>query len=157
MAKMQSFQRKKAYVACSGGIRSHNCWSGCIGCGACIKACRKGAIDFNEYGVAEVDREACAGCRLCEKACPQHIIHMRREGEPFVALCSNRDKGIVAKKACEVSCIACGLCRKECPAEAVRIEDQCAWIDEDACLSCGNCVITCPRNVIRDLRGIIVS
>lgn len=155
MGKRKKAVKKRAYVACSGGSRNHICWYGCTGCASCVEACRKNAVFINEHGVAEIREELCVGCRLCEKACPQGIIHMHKLGEAFVVLCSNRDKGAEARKACDVSCIACGLCRKNCPSEAVQIEENCAWIDEEACLSCGNCVVKCPRNVICDIRGII--
>lgn len=147
--------KKRAYVACSGGTRNHTCWYGCTGCGSCIEACRKDAIFLNSYGIAQVKEEACVGCRLCEKACPQKIIHMHRAGEAFIVRCSNRDKGADARNACDVSCIGCGLCRKNCPSEAIWIEDNCAWIDENECLSCGNCVIKCPRKAVYDIREMI--
>ena len=83
--------RKFAYVACNGGEHNHNCQYGCIGCGACVEACRKNAVSINAQGVAEIDRDNCVGCRLCEKACPQQIIHMHNVGEPFLVRCSNRD------------------------------------------------------------------
>lgn len=147
--------RKRAHVACNGGSHNHSCGYGCIGCGACVTACRKDAIHLNEQGVAEVEEEKCVGCALCQKACPQNLIRMHRAGEAFFVRCSNRDKGAEAKKACEVSCIACGLCYKNCPSEAIQVKDGCAWIEEDLCLSCGNCVVKCPRNAVYDIRGII--
>ena len=78
--------RKFAYVACNGGEHNHNCQYGCIGCGACVEACRKNAVSINAQGVAEIDRDNCVGCRLCEKACPQQIIHMHNVGEPFLVI-----------------------------------------------------------------------
>ena len=99
--------RKFAYVACNGGEHNHNCQYGCIGCGACVEACRKNAVSINAQGVAEIDRDNCVGCRLCEKACPQQIIHMHNVGEPFLVRCSNRDMGAPARNACDVSCIGC--------------------------------------------------
>lgn len=147
--------RKFAYVACNGGEHNHNCQYGCIGCGACVEACRKNAVSINAQGVAEIDRDNCVGCRLCEKACPQQIIHMHNVGEPFLVRCSNRDMGAPARNACDVSCIGCGLCHRNCPSEAIQIEDNCAVIYEADCLSCGNCVVKCPRNAIVDIRGFI--
>ena len=125
--------RKFAYVACNGGEHNHNCQYGCIGCGACVEACRKNAVSINAQGVAEIDRDNCVGCRLCEKACQQQIIHMHNVGEPFLVRCSNRDMG----------------------APAIQIEDNCAVIYEADCLSCGNCVVKCPRNAIVDIREFI--
>ena len=73
----------------------------------------------------------------------------------MVVKCSNKSKGQEAKKQCQVSCIGCGICQKTCTAEAIKVTDNCAVINEDLCLSCGMCVVKCPRHAIYDLRGII--
>lgn len=153
--KSKKFPARSAYVACNGGSRAHGCHYGCMSCGACIEACKKEAIFYNEWGVARVDEARCIGCGLCIKACPQDIIHIHMKDNPFLVLCSNEDKGAQAKKMCEASCIGCGLCRKNCPSEAVDVPGSCAIIEDEKCLVCGNCVIKCPRGVITDTRGII--
>ena len=39
-------------------------------------------------------------------------------------------RGAQTRKDCSVGCIACGICVKNCPADAVRIENNHAVIDE---------------------------
>ncbi|MGO8694393.1 MAG: glycyl-radical enzyme activating protein [Rectinemataceae bacterium] len=40
------------------------------GCGACIRACPRGALGRGRTGAVLVDRESCAGCGACAGACP---------------------------------------------------------------------------------------
>lgn len=44
--------------------------SDCIHCGVCLKACRKGALSFDEDKNIILDREKCNFCGRCLKACP---------------------------------------------------------------------------------------
>ena len=159
MAVKKKFPYRAALVACNGGCRAvkgeEGCADGCIGCGACVDACKFGAISFNEYGVAEVDETKFIACKKCTKVCPQQIIHIHECANYIVVKCSSRSKGAVAKKQCEAGCIGCGICEKTCTAQAVKVTDNCAVIDEDVCLSCGMCSVKCPRHVIHDLRGIL--
>lgn len=52
-----------------GGIKSQWKESACIGCGVCVKACRRGAITLTD-GKIEVDKNQCNFCGRCYKACP---------------------------------------------------------------------------------------
>lgn len=155
MAIKKKFPYKAAFVACNGGCRASGCSYGCIGCEACVSACRFGAISLNGNGVAEVDEEKCIACGMCVRACPQGIISIHQSDCSIAVKCSNRDKGAEARKQCEVSCIACGICERACTAGAIRVKDSCAAIDEELCLSCGMCAVNCPRGAIYDLRGIL--
>ena len=150
MAVKKKFPYRAALVACNGGCRAvkveEGCNDGCIGCGACVDACKFDAIALNEYGVAEVDETRCTACKKCTRVCPQQIIHIHECANYIVVKCSNKSKGAAAKKQCEAS-----------TAEAVKVTDNCAVIDEDVCLSCGMCAVKCPRHVIHDLRGIFIS
>lgn len=152
---MARFPKKTAYVACNGGERCKTCAYGCMSCSSCMAVCKRDAVFYNVYGVAEVDEDKCIGCGLCAKACPQEIIHIHLADNPFVVKCSNKEKGAAAKNVCEVSCIGCGLCVKNCPADALKLEESVAVMDDSLCLACGNCAVKCPRNVIVDIRGII--
>lgn len=149
--------RPVAVVMCNGSVELHGCEQGCIGCGACEAACRKGAIHVGERGVAFVDRDACIGCGLCARKCPQGIIQLLPRRATIQARCSNTDKGPAARKVCDVSCIACGACERACPVGAMHVENNHAVINTDACIACGMCAVKCPRCVIRDVFGIVAK
>lgn len=89
---------KTAYVACDGGERCHSCAYGCMSCSSCIEACRKDAVYYNEYGVAEIDESRCIGCGLCVKACPQEIIHIHLTDNPFIVKRPIRIRELLQKR-----------------------------------------------------------
>jgi ferredoxin len=60
----------------------------------------------------------------------------------------NKDKGGVARKACEVACIGCSKCAKECKFEAITIANNLSYIDSDKCKMCRKCVDVCPTGAI---------
>ena len=133
------------------------CSYGCLGFESCVQACKFDAIHKNENGVPEVDEEKCIHCKLCIKACPRDLIKTRMADQTMMPLCSNQDKGALARKECDVSCIACRMCEKNCPADAIHVIDNYAVIDDDTCLVCGKCVTVCPRKLIKDENGIIYA
>lgn len=47
----------------------------CTGCGACVPACKQGAIGI-EDGLAKVDRTKCVLCGYCGRACPNFNIRI---------------------------------------------------------------------------------
>ena len=46
----------------------------CVACGACMKACTKGAITIHRGCYALMDESRCVGCCLCAKTCPAGCI-----------------------------------------------------------------------------------
>lgn len=132
-----------------------DCSFGCLGLGDCVDACSFDAIHINpETMLPEVDEDKCTACGACVKACPKGIIELRKQGPKsrriFVS-CVNRDKGAVAKKACDTACIGCSKCQKTCPFEAITVENNVAYIDADKCRLCRRCVEVCPTHAIREL------
>lgn len=136
----------------STGAGETGCGFGCLGCGDCVAACQFDAIHMNpETSLPEVDEEKCVACGACVKACPRHIIELRKKGvkgRRIYVQCVNKDKGVVAKKACEVACIGCGKCQKVCQFDAITIENNVSYIDFNKCRLCRKCVEECPTNAI---------
>ena len=98
---------------------------------------------------ADADKDKCTGCGACANICPKQVI-MIDVGGPRkpVVMCSNKDKGPVAMKACTTSCIACGMCERTCKFDAIHVVDGVARIDYDKCKGCGMCAQKCPKHII---------
>ncbi len=131
------------------------CSFGCLGNGDCVVVCDFDAIHMNpETGLPEVDQDKCTACGKCVAACPKIIIELRRKGPKdrriFVS-CVNKDKGGVARKACQVACIGCGKCVKVCAFEAITLETNLAYIDPQKCKLCRKCPTECPTGAIHEI------
>ena len=79
---------------------------------------------------------------------PEHLISLIPYDSKQIVACKNTDKGPVVMKACTVGCIGCGICAKNCPAEAVKVENFLAEIDQEKCTGCGTCMEKCPKKAI---------
>jgi Pyruvate/2-oxoacid:ferredoxin oxidoreductase delta subunit len=64
-------------------------------------------------------------------------------------LCSNKDKGAIARKACKNACIGCKKCELNCPEKAIAVKDNVAVIDYDKCTGCKTCIEGCPTHAIK--------
>lgn len=129
-----------------------DCAFGCVGKGDCVKACTFNAMYIDkETGLPVIIDEKCVACGLCVKACPKKIIELRKKAKKdrkiYVA-CSNTDKGGPARRACRVACIACNKCLNVCEFDAIKIENNLAYIDALKCTFCRKCVSVCPTGSI---------
>jgi len=131
------------------------CPYGCLGHGDCVKACDFDAIHMDlTTGLPVVIDEKCTACNACVLACPKHIIELRKKNKKdrkIFVCCINEEKGVIAKKNCEVACIGCGKCVKVCPYEAITLENYLAYIDPVKCRLCRKCVEVCPTNSIHEI------
>lgn len=101
----------------------------CRGCLAhrCEDVCKRGAISFDRYQRAYIDKSKCVECGACAKVCPYGAIADR-------------------KRPCERSCKIKAISMKE---------DKTAFIDNNKCISCGACVYQCPFGAISDKSFIL--
>lgn len=101
----------------------------CRGCLAhrCEDVCPMGAISFDEYLKAHIDKTKCVNCGKCAKVCPYSAI------ANYKRPCEN---------ACKIDAIS-------------MAEDKSAKIDNNKCISCGACVYQCPFGAISDKSYIL--
>lgn len=144
--------RYAGYTSCSaanltGGEKA--CSYSCLGYGECVEACKFDAMAMNDNGLPVVFYDKCVGCGACAKACPRNIIEMHPEDRKLFVYCRSKDKGAVAKKACDVSCIACGLCVKDCPVNGgIELKDNLATVNYALAPQNGESTGRCPTKCI---------
>ncbi len=129
-----------------------DCSYGCLGEGDCVDACRFDAITIDPTtGMPRVNDDACTACGVCVKACPRNLIELRAKGPRGMRVwvaCANQERGALALKECKVSCIGCAKCVKTCTHEAIKVENNLAYIDYNKCRLCRKCVDVCPTHAI---------
>ncbi len=146
IAKYEGVQTCKAASMLYGGPNA--CRFGCLGFGDCAAACPADAICMSD-GIARIDTSRCLGCGLCESICPKQIIYMVPQEAATVVMCSNKQKGGEARKACQNACIGCKKCEKTCPNGAIAVKDNLAVIDYNKCMHCGLCADECPTGCLK--------
>ncbi len=146
IAVYEGIQTCKAASMLYGGTNS--CRFGCLGLGDCVRACPSDAICLDD-GIARIITSRCIGCGLCKSQCPKGIISMVPQETGEVVMCSNKQKGADAMKACKNACIGCKKCEKSCPEGAIKVTDNLAVIDYNICKNCGACVDVCPTGCLK--------
>ena len=127
-----------------------SCPFGCLGFGDCADACEYDAIEIIDE-LARVNPLKCTACGRCVKACPKGLLSLLPADLEQVVRCSNKDRGAVTRKQCDVGCIGCMKCTKVCPTDAIHVEENLARIDPDTCIRCGKCAEVCPVKCIQNL------
>ena len=146
VADYEGVQTCSAASMLYGGTNS--CHFGCLGFGDCAKVCPSGAICLID-GIAHVLTERCIGCGLCKQTCPKQVISMVPQETRVVVMCSNKQKGADAMKACKNACIGCKKCEKTCSYGAIKVTDNLARIDYTICKNCGECTEVCPTGCLK--------
>ena len=124
------------------------CSHGCMGYGDCAEACPANAICVMD-GIAHVNESLCIGCGICASTCPKHVISLIPRDSGAVVMCSSKDKGADARKACKNACIGCKKCEKTCPNGAIKVANNLATIDYEKCTGCGACAAGCPTGCLK--------
>ena len=124
------------------------CTFSCIGFGDCAEKCPQNAICVKD-GIAHIDSSLCIGCGICASVCPKKVISLVPRNDATAVMCSNKDKGADARKACNNACIGCGKCAKTCKKGAIKIENNLAHIDYAKCNGCGECTEACPIGCLK--------
>jgi len=133
VAKMNYDGAQNCVVAHSLFSGESGCPSGCVGLGDCVKVCQFDALYMDEQtGLPKVDEEKCVACGACVKTCPRRLYELRPKGPNGIRVyvaCMNTQKGVVAKKNCNVACIACMKCVKVTDSKSVSVNNQLSYID----------------------------
>lgn len=135
----------RAAAMVAGGSKS--CSYGCLGYGTCKNVCEFDAITV-EDGIAKIDKEKCTSCGKCVEICPKFVIKWVPYDQKVVVDCNSNQKGKEVKDSCSVGCIGCQLCVKACPFDAMKFENNLAYIDYDKCTNCRICAGKCPTGAI---------
>lgn len=104
-------------------MQKHNCMH-CTEAG-CVTACPTDALQYGDYGVVTLDKQACIGCAYCEPACPFDAIHVDKTAFNQSAqkagkctLCYDR-----ISNAMQPACV------KTCPTDCIKYGDRDALIE----------------------------
>lgn len=121
----------------------------CRQCGACVQACKTGAIHLESTGTEEahsvIDEDKCVRCGFCARVCPTEAI---KYGEIL-------PRSVVGGKAVVVDqeqCIGCMTCTRVCPSRgAINVGkvSKLPYINPSYCARCEECMNVCPSTAIK--------
>jgi energy-converting hydrogenase A subunit Q len=121
----------------------------CRRCGACVGACKTGAIQLIASGTeeahSEIDENKCVRCGYCSRVCPTEAI---KYGKIL-------PRSVVGGKAIVVNqkdCIGCMTCTRVCPSKgAINVGkiSKLPYIDPSYCARCEECLEVCPTTAIK--------
>jgi len=121
----------------------------CLNCGACVAACKTGAIELVASGKEEIhpviDEEKCVRCGYCARACPSEAI---KYGEILPRAVATGKALIIDPK----QCIGCMTCTRVCPSKgAIKVGkvSKLPYIDPAYCARCEKCMDVCPSTAIK--------
>ena len=126
-----------------------DCQYGCLGFGECTGSCQFEAITMvNNFPV--IDPEKCVACGACVKTCPRGIIQFIPKNARVYKPCSTADSAKVTKKICKSGCITDKGCVRKCPAKAISVENGVVTIDQKTCIEYGPsceevCISACKK------------
>ncbi|MDI6758860.1 MAG: 4Fe-4S binding protein [Candidatus Omnitrophota bacterium] len=169
--KIEKRVKKVAVLRCFGGIQAKDkfiykgikdclaaslvlggqkeCAYGCLGFGACEKACAFGAIKMSKDGLPNIDAAKCKACNKCVLACPKKLFSLIAVTHTVYVACNSYNSGKDTRIVCPAGCIACKLCEKACKFDSIHVINNLAVIDYHKCVSCGECVKACPVKCIK--------
>ena len=128
------------------------CGFGCLGLGDCQRACAFQAIEMCAGGVARVLPERCTGCGRCVEACPKDLIALVPAAATVHVLCSNRDRGGLARKLCRHACLGCKKCEKYVGDGSIAVRDWLARVDYERPPLDPAVVGECATGALREVR-----
>ena len=147
-AEYDGVQDCRAAILIGGGGKA--CRYSCVGYGTCEAVCPFDAIVMKPDGLPIVYADKCTACNKCVVACPRDVLALEPLNHEVRVSCSSTDAGGRVRKVCQVGCTGCGICEKVCPVEAVKVENNLAFINPDKCVECGICADNCPQDTILD-------